>query len=202
MKTQSFRPLLEALRLHTHASHQALQEKFDITNRIQNKESYGNLLLTLYNFYNEIEPLLIRWESDFTRLGIDFKIRQKIPKLLADITILDLSERLSCRPNCDISELPDLQTLGQAVGCLYVLEGSTLGAQVICQHLREVFGSQGASFPMSFYQSYGPETRNMWREFCDFIFRYSLEIKTTQEQQEVLTSARQTFESLGKWLGQ
>jgi heme oxygenase len=201
MKAQSSLPLLEALRLHTHACHQAVQKKIDVFHRIQNQENYGNLLLMLYGYYNEIEPMLKRWENDLTRLGIDFEFRRKIPKLLADISALELTERLVSQPKCEISVLPDLQTLAQAVGCLYVLEGSTLGAQVICQHLKSVLWSESAPIPMNFYQGYGPETRKMWGEFCDFIFRYSLEMKTIQEQQQVLASGRQTFESLGKWLG-
>ena len=201
MKVQTSQPLLEALRLNTHACHQAVQDRFDVTHRIQNKDNYANLLMMFWGFYNEIEPLLKRWDSDFTRLGIDFEIRRKIPKLLVDISELDLTERLASQPKCEISALPDLQTLAQAVGCLYVLEGSTLGAQVICQHLRTVLGSESAQIPMNFYQGYGLETRKMWGEFCDFIFRYSLEIKTIQEHEQVLASGRQTFKSLGKWLG-
>jgi heme oxygenase len=201
MKSQSSIPLLEALRSHTYACHMELQGRFDVFHRIQNKDNYGSLLLKLYGFYNKVEPQITRWDSDFTRLGIDLEIRRKIPKLIADISSLDLTDHLVSRPNCEISLIPSLETFAQAVGCLYVLEGSTLGAQIICQHLRTVFRSNFASNSMNYYQGYGCETRKMWGEFCEFISHYSLEMKTVQEHEQVLASGKQTFESLGKWLG-
>ena len=37
-------------------------------------------------------------------------------------------------------DLPDLQGVQEALGCLYVVEGSTLGGQVIARHLRQTLG--------------------------------------------------------------
>jgi heme oxygenase len=110
MKLQSSLPLLEALRSHTYACHMELQKKFDVFHRIQNKDNYGVLLLKLYGFYNKIEPQITRWDADFTRLGIDLEIRRKMPKLLADINSLDLTDDLASRPNCEIPLLPSLET--------------------------------------------------------------------------------------------
>lgn len=103
---------------------------------------------------------------------------------------------------CPPAELPPAQSFPEAVGCLYVLEGSTLGTQIITQHiLKTVFPGQSTDVGgLSFYRGYGSATRQMWREFCDFLGAYSGQMTNETERHEAARAARQTFERFGRWV--
>jgi len=63
---------------------------------------------------------------------------------------------------------PSPTNLAEALGMLYVLEGSTLGGHVIIRNLRKA-GSECAS--LAFLDPYGPETGRRWRDFIDVLER-------------------------------
>ena len=55
-----------------------------------------------------------------------------------------------------------------AVGCLYVLEGSTLGGQIILRRAAERLGID-ADTGAGFFHGYGAQTGAMWRGLVDAI---------------------------------
>jgi heme oxygenase len=57
---------------------------------------------------------------------------------------------------------PSPANLAEALGMLYVLEGSTLGGHVILRTLRNA-GVDCA--PLAFLDPYGPDTGRRWRDF-------------------------------------
>lgn len=85
---------------------------------------------------------------------------------LADVAELDFAARR--RTNLpDVADLPPEAfpapaNTPEALGMMYVLEGSTLGGRFILQQLTEV----GADISeLAFLDPYGPETGRRWRSF-------------------------------------
>jgi heme oxygenase len=92
--------------------------------------------------------------------------------------------------------LPRLDTFLQGLGCLYVREGSTLGAQLISGRLREKL-QIGDRSGASFFNAYGGSTGQRWAEFKRFV---SASVVPGQAD-SVVEAARETFLCLYEWLG-
>ena len=114
--------------------------------------------------------------------------REKTPLLAADLAFFarDLAEL----PRC--SELPSAATPAQVAGVMYVLEGSTLGGQLLSRHFERLLsvrpGAGGA-----FFAGYGARTGSMWRGFCERAERDG-------DVVESVGPALQTFDILHGWL--
>ena len=97
-------------------------------------------------------------------------------------------------PCCD--RLPRLETIPEALGCLYVLEGATLGGKIITEHLKKVLPldeSRGCSF----FNSYGDDVGRMWSSFLGILRRHC---EKHGDADVVVQSACQTFACLDWWI--
>ena len=101
----------------------------------------------------------------YETLGLKLSERSRSALILDDLATLGWSSReVESIPLC--SELPETASLDQALGCLYVLEGSTLGGSIICRAVQQRLGpSPGRSF----FAGYGDRTGTMWNAFCDVL---------------------------------
>ena len=94
------------------------------------------------------------------------------------------------------SDLPSLDSKERIFGSLYVIEGSTLGGQVISRHLKQQFDldeTNGAAF----FSGYGKETGKMWNGYRDAITRFA---DGEANREEIIAGANETFEKIGKCL--
>jgi heme oxygenase len=86
---------------------------------------------------------------------------------------------------------------GHALGTLYVLEGSTLGGQVIVRHLAG--DPSGDGVPPSAWRCfdpYGPETGRMWRSFREHVTAWE---SAGGDPDTFVAGALRTFEALDTW---
>lgn len=60
--------------------------------------------------------------------------------------------------------LPDMKDPRAALGLLYVMEGATLGGQIILRRLAA--SPETATLPTRFFTAYGGENGLFWRRFC------------------------------------
>jgi heme oxygenase len=125
----------------------------------------------------------------------NFTARRKTPLLEKDLLFLDLPEReLRALPQCQ--KLPTVESEAQAFGCLYVLEGATLGGQIISKYVADKLGyesERGATF----FMSYGAEVRAMWCAFCQALREYAT---AHDADDEVVAAAVDTFDKFDQWL--
>jgi heme oxygenase len=87
--------------------------------------------------------------------------------------------------------------IGQLAGVLYVIEGSTLGGQVIGRHLEKNLGlthDSGARF----FHGYGTDTEAYWQEFCFWLEKLSLQAEQIERAEH---AARTLFSKLETLLG-
>ena len=156
-------------------------------------EQYASVQKKFYGFYRPVEARLASvrgWDDPEFRLSD----RLKLPLLIDDLAYLHVdSEELARLPICD--SLPRLETVPEAIGCLYVLEGSTLGGRIMIGHLKSVLPldeNRGCSF----FNSYGDDVGRMW---SSFLTRLELHCERHADADVVVQSACQTFASLDRW---
>ena len=182
------------LKDQTAEQHQRLEAKLDILTRLSSPQGYKSLLEQFYGFYL---PLEIHLGSVMCPAGSlsNFTARRKTPLLEQDLLFLDLSERdLAELPQCQ--KLPTVESEAQAFGCLYVLEGATLGGQIISKYVADKLGyerDRGATF----FKSYGAEVRAMWCGFVQALREYAT---AHDADDEVVAAAVDTFDKFDQWL--
>jgi len=186
--------ILAKLKEQTAEQHQRLEIKLDILARLSSPQGYKSLLEQFYGFY---QPLEIHLGSVMCPPGSlsNFTARRKTPLLEKDLLFLDLSERdLAEVPQCQ--KLPTVESEAQAFGCLYVLEGATLGGQIISKYVADKLGyerERGAAF----FKSYGAEVRAMWCGFVQALREYAT---AHDADDEVVAAAVDTFDKFEQWL--
>ncbi|WFP51853.1 biliverdin-producing heme oxygenase [Methylomonas sp. EFPC3] len=125
--------------------------------------TYQLLLQALFRTYAGLEPGLAAF-SKRQLAGLDYVARVKLSWLQADLDHFGIDSAL-LKP-ADLP-LPQIDSIGDYVGALYVVEGSTLGGQMIAKCLGQNLGLS-ADAGARFYAGYGAATTSMWRGFIDF----------------------------------
>jgi len=180
------------LKQETHDHHTRLENTVDILNRTRTVTDYQSVLETFYGFYKPIEDLLGAVEGIET---ISFHERRKVTLLQNDLKSFGLSDHdIDHLPVC--ADLPPLNTLDEAFGCLYVLEGSTLGGQIISRQLQKL---PPPALPHSFFISYGADVGSQWKALQAVVEHFAHDEPT---HNAIVASAQATFTSLDQWFQQ
>ena len=158
------------------------------------RERYRQTLAKLLGFYAPLEERLA--DADWSVIGLDPARRRKSPLLVSDLAALELAPaQIAALPRCH--ELPDTRTLAGALGCLYVLEGATLGGQLVRRHVAERLGL-GPHSGCAFFAAYGDAVGPMWREYQQ---RLAIVVDLGHAAPgDVVDAARETFDALTRWL--
>ena len=128
---------------------------------------YQQLLGTYYSLYHQLEVAIKLYISQ-QPIAFDYQPRYKTTLLLNDLSYWHITpEPLRCQ-----IDLPEITSLGQLLGILYVLEGSTLGANFIAQHLKLSYGYT-RSTGSDFFSGYGEQTQSHWQSFICYINSFS-----------------------------
>ena len=182
--------LLHLLKDSTSQYHQRIEQieflKKIITNEITLLE-YKKLLCQLYGFISPCETVIP------PRFHYVIEGREKSSLLNSDLSEL----------NCDTSRdllfcrnIPNLNTLPEIFGFLYVLEGSTLGGQIITKSLKQNVQLLPI-IPTRYFNAYGKQTRKYWDAFLKSLIEHDFK---DNQKENLVTSAINTFSSLYNWL--
>lgn len=151
--------ILARLRQETATLHQDVQRKIDLLSPQLTLERYVSILRAFQAFFVPWEiALQTQCPASLTEL---WKGRGRAALLGQDLTALGASPTPSSR----WTTTPDLRDPGLWLGSLYVVEGSTLGGQVISRYLEERFSWQDGQ-GYRFFQGYGSQTAVRWRAMC------------------------------------
>jgi heme oxygenase (biliverdin-IX-beta and delta-forming) len=179
--------LLASLKQETIQLHQQIENGLDLFRSDFTLEDYRSLLVRFYGYYSPWEeraavtaPCLLAQRSKRANLAIDLEYLG-MPR-----------DEISSIAPCD--DLPPLDTPARVLGSMYVVEGSTLGGQILLRHMRSRFGLKQAG--CAFFSGYGEQTGRMWKQFGGI-----LEESPSEWRPEIVSSAVATFESMGRWLG-
>jgi heme oxygenase (biliverdin-IX-beta and delta-forming) len=183
--------VLEYLRRETRSEHRTVERAFDFKGSTRSLGAYRKLLERLWGLH-------LIWEQralnvlDVATLGP----RLKAHWLQADLRDLGLSDDAIGRIAL-CSRAMDLRSASCALGAMYVLEGSTLGGQIIYQHAAEKLSLSPERYGRFFY-GYGGRTNAMWKGFGGLVQQRYDDGQLNLD--EVLAGAKSMFAAVTEWL--
>ncbi len=184
------RPFLDRIRADTRQMHLRVETCLDLEGSCATVDGYRKLLARMLAFHAPLEERLSH--LDWAGTGVDFESRRKARLLRADLAALGAPSEGLPR-----AALPQLRSLAAGFGCLYVVEGSTLGGKIILRHVERALGldaARGASFFASYRADVGP----MWRAFGEAATAYC---STGPRVDEAVAAAIDTFEAFERGIG-
>jgi heme oxygenase len=181
----------QRLRHETRAEHDAIECTLGLMQPALSLTEYQRCITKFYGYYRPVERQLAAclegsvWDAVLSG-------RRKSSLLQHDLQCLGVIDP-DATPVC--AAIPALTTPAAAFGCLYVIEGATLGGQIISGHVASRFGyskQHGAAF----FNGYGQETGAMWRTFGNLLTTFSA---TSNTDDEIVAAAVSTFQTLRLW---
>lgn len=181
----------QRLRHETRAEHDAIESTLGLMQPALSQAEYQRCITNFYGYYRPVELQLAACLQGSAWHGV-LSGRRKGGLLQHDLQCLGVIDP-DAMPVC--AALPALITPAAAFGCLYVLEGATLGGQIISGHVASRFGyseQHGAAF----FNGYGQETGAMWRTFGNLLTEFAA---SSNRDDEIVAAAVSTFQTLRLW---
>lgn len=186
--------ILQRLKQATLARHAALESRSVLLDPGLSHAAYRACLGRFFGYYAPLERRLLRSQG-WRRVGLAYGDRHKTPQLSQDLAALGVTSfELAQMPMC--CALPDLRTAARLFGCLYVIEGATLGGQIVTRHLRACLGLTPLSGG-SFFSGYAEHTGSHWKAFGVHLCAFA---QDSGHEDEIVAGANETFETLDRWL--
>lgn len=138
--------------------------------RCATPEVYAGILRSFYGFFAPLE-VLIQQQVNSSVIP-DMHQRRKAELILDDLGFVGGNE-----PLLVCTTLPSITTMFEALGAMYVLEGSTLGGRGITKMLLKTNPSWQEE--MRFFSGYGESTGQKWTLFVATINTYVAEEEVT-----------------------
>ena len=166
-----------------------LERDLDLLRPELGVSDYCDLLCRFYSLYVSWEPVAERllwpqfpaWASTRSRIGLLRTDLEHCGRASAPVTPISF---------------PQIRSTPAALGAMYVLEGSTLGSQLLTRHFSNSLGITPESGG-AFFNGYGPQTGDMWREFIAELESYAAR---TWTDQWIIAGARTMFDSVHQHL--
>jgi len=181
------------LRSATWASHLRLEKRLDVKSRFSELSAYRAHLEKMWGFCAGMELRLGR--DAFGNALPDFDKRRKLPLLQRDLIVLGAdAERVMRLPRCET--VPHCADPAAAFGCVYVLEGATLGGRTLLPVVQSRLGlstEHGAAF----LASYGEDVSSMWQSFGASLDAWC---DAAERRARASEAAVATFAALDDWL--
>lgn len=189
--------ILERLKEGTSDAHRQIEDN-DYARSMMDKtmtlEQYTHYLALFYGFLKPLEQKAI--QSGLTaQTGLNMELRSKTQWLEQDLLHLGMNhEQIEALPLC--SQLPDLSTAARLIGSFYVIEGSTLGGQVITKQLMKFLPVE-PNAGISYFNGYGTHTRDRWLTFRELVVANS---ESEEQREQMVHAASETFTLLDSWI--
>jgi heme oxygenase (biliverdin-IX-beta and delta-forming) len=194
--------ILSRLRLETRGEHEAVEQVLDLMSPSLTREGYRQRLEQFYGFHAPLEEALRACRdrvagpageaalSSGTQAALTTRLT-KTAHLRQDLHCLGVitHDLPLCR------DLPPLRLEAEVLGCLYVLEGATLGGRMITQHVQATFGITPATGG-SFFEGYGADTGKMWQTMRQLLVSGASDV---QSENTMVANAIATFACLRRW---
>jgi heme oxygenase len=184
--------MIKYLREGTEVLHQELERiLIPRIKQTNTKAGYLSLLQLFYGYYYPLEQHIAAHID--TSFPGGFETRRKASLLLQDMAVIN-GGPVDTPPLC--TDIPEITDACQALGALYVLEGSTLGGQVISQILTKNLVVPELPQALSFFQGYGADTQTMWDSFVHYLDGYN---GTDAQKTRLIQAAADTFLKFRIW---
>lgn len=161
--------LRKLLREATHHHHVKLNQHSLLAGLMQPHyplNHYQSLLCIYYQLYRLLEERIRAFLKSHPD-SFEYDDRYKVPWLIKDLAYFKIDPLILTPLSQSATNFLMIETFGQLVGVLYVVEGSSLGGQMIAQILAKNHGfSQDSG--SCFFTGYGENTQTFWQGFITF----------------------------------
>jgi heme oxygenase len=182
--------LRQALKRGTAHLHRRLEIQLGLLDPELDLRRYRRILELFYGYYGPVEAVLTRLAPTYA-----FPFRARAALLANDLAILGLApDDIATLPRC--TALPELSGCEHLAGCMYVLEGASLGGQAVTPVLRRRLGvarDSGASF----FAGDDDRTAARWGVVLDWLEGIP---RTGVAPRSIVTAAIATFDALSRWV--
>jgi len=194
--------ILPRLRAETRGEHDAVEQVLDLMSDTLTHRIYLQRLEQFYGFYAPLEKALQSHGKSLADRACKSPVSEAISSALAarlnktahlQQDLYHLGIATHGLPLC--RDLPPLNSQPDVLGCLYVMEGATLGGLMITRHVRAALGITPATGG-SFFQGYGDDTGRMWQGMRQLLVAGSSDTAT---ENNIVSSAISTFACLRGW---
>lgn len=183
--------ILDQLKSGTATTHESLERRLLLAQEAPTLASYSTYLRAMYGFVAPLEVGFRQLPSELAA-SLEIERRCKAELILEDLAALAPRVGQTASPLW-CGALPEQGCAARALGALYVLEGSTLGARWLLRHLAPL-GVDGCS---AYLRSYGDDLGPMWQRMRAVLQAHSE--RYPELDVELLAAARETFERLDAW---
>jgi heme oxygenase len=182
--------VLRMLRIGTTAEHASVERALDLLDPELERHRLTDVLRRLHGFWIAAEAGLDEWAGRFPGDAetLNWSRRRRAALFAADLRALD-----AVGPT-PVPHLSAVAGTDEALGGLYVLEGSTLGGVLIDRHLAALPGLAGVR--LRAFSPYGSETGAMWHAFRTATRG---RVAAGGDAAAVVGAARTTFAALAAW---
>jgi heme oxygenase len=182
--------VLRALRTGTAAEHATVERALDLLDPALGSPRLTEVLTRMHGFWLAAEAGLDGWAARFPEdaVTVGWAGRRRAGLFAADLNALGAGP---ARTAPDLAHPADTD---EALGRLYVLEGSTLGGAVIDRHLAGLPGLAGVR--LRAFSPYGTDTGRMWHGFRRAVRAH---VDAGGDPTTMVRAARTTFHVLAAW---
>ena len=179
------------LKKYTYEAH-AITEKTLIPKltSIKNYDEYASVLKMFYGFFHPLEKTIRQYISK--EILSDINERRNSRFIVTDLSSIGhpVQELSIC------NDLPKINSSLDALGSMYVLEGSTLGGRMISRMLMKNSLVRFDESNLHFFNGYQENTGSKWKYFLSVLNEYDAYADV------MIASANETFTCLTKWMEQ
>ncbi|KLT66816.1 biliverdin-producing heme oxygenase [Pedobacter sp. BMA] len=181
------------LRTETAASHKELESLMYVNEIINNSlsvEQYKKLLTINYIIHQKLENKLANMLDADLASELDMKSRLKLSALEKDLAYWNIDSLTLPGLNFDLF-IPEKNN-AEVLGALYVLEGATLGGNMIKRHILANPNFKDDEGGLNYYGVYGEELSAKWKSFVSILN----ETVSEADYERCIASANHTFNNL------
>ncbi|MEO3408570.1 biliverdin-producing heme oxygenase [Mucilaginibacter sp. CAU 1740] len=189
--------LHEKIKQATASLHDKLEQNMFVGQIMDGSLTFEQYLIILhlnYGIHLAVEGFLFGGLSSELQHKLDIPNRIKLPALIKDL------EEINTSMSSDIEGPPpnyiDLSSDASILGAMYVLEGATLGGNVIVKRLKTNEHLQPRNLNYHYYQVYGDQLGPKWKQFLEV-----LNDIPEAEHQAAINSAVRLFEQMASSRG-
>jgi heme oxygenase (biliverdin-IX-beta and delta-forming) len=173
----------EYLKQNTAEYHDAAEKLFNsekIFNKTFTLEDYKKIIHTNYLMLLHSEDKIFNSLTDKYAEKLQLDDRKKLSLIEKDLESLSLKNQTASHPL-------EFENEHEALGAMYVIEGSTLGGNVIAKQLSKTEGFDDVTF--NFFGCYQENTGPMWKNFKEV-----LDTEVSEENYpQVLSGAKKLY---------
>ncbi len=129
-------------------------------------DEYRQIFITNYITHAQLENQLLNGLSEDLKTDLQANNRHKLSALKKDLEELNID---FTGINSDKKDAVITKNNAAVLGAMYVLEGATLGGNVIVKKLKLNHNLQKLNLNFYYYQVYGSDLVTNWKQFCQVL---------------------------------